>query len=459
MPYGDLVAQRTQRFASLADTSQHRCTIEEPEEYEPLIAAGHVVFAGVDYGQILAEAEQEADVILWDGGNNDFPFYRPDFHIVLADPLRVGNELGYYPGEANLRMADLVVINKVDTAGLEATEQLRDNIRTVNARAPILEAASPVVADRPERVDGARVLIVEDGPTVTHGEMRFGAGTVAARKHGAREIVDPRPYAVGAIAETFATYPATGPLLPAMGYGEAQVRDLEATIARVPCDLVVKTVARRDRRPVSRTSCRNRPPASARVVRITRDRTRTFLRRLPLTATTDRAALDRASVDLRRHSVSKVVPDEDLYPLEPCQRLAVLLERQEALGDAQTGDPGEAVEAAGDRVERADVENHHVGYRSYRHVDREPHAAIWDTPRDSRCPETRHGRGSPRCQRSAATYTSRPSKIVRRTRAEPMAVGGRSNRFRSRTTRSARFPTSIDPTSSSRKAANAPAVV
>jgi predicted GTPase len=239
MPYGDLVAQRTQRFASLADTSQHRCTIEELEEYEPLIAAGHVVFAGVDYGQILAEAEQEADVILWDGGNNDLPFYRPDFHIVLADPLRVGNELGYYPGEANLRMADLVVINKVDTAGLEATEQLRDNIRTVNARAPILEAASPVVADRPERVDGARVLIVEDGPTVTHGEMRFGAGTVAARKHGAREIVDPRPYAVGAIAETFATYPAIGPLLPAMGYSEAQVRDLEATIARVPCDLVV----------------------------------------------------------------------------------------------------------------------------------------------------------------------------------------------------------------------------
>lgn len=239
MPYGDLVAQRVQRFATLADTERHHCTIEEIEEYEPHLVNGSVVYAGVDYAAILKEAESEADVILWDGGNNDFPFYRPDLHIVVADPLRLGSELTYYPGEANLRMADVAVINKIDTADLQATEALRTHIRAANPRAMIVEAASPVTADHPDLVTDRKVLVVEDGPTVTHGEMRFGAGTVAARKLGAREIVDPRPFAVGSLAETFRTYPAIGPLLPAMGYGEEQVRDLEATIDRVPCDVVV----------------------------------------------------------------------------------------------------------------------------------------------------------------------------------------------------------------------------
>jgi len=239
MPYGDLLAQRVQRFATLADTQRHHCTIEEIEEYEPHITSGSVVYAGVDYAAILKEAESAADVILWDGGNNDLPFYRPALHIVVADPLRLGNELTYYPGEANLRMANVVIINKIDTADLQATEQLRDHIRTANPHALIVEAASPVTADRPQIITGRKVLVVEDGPTVTHGEMRFGAGTVIARKFGAREIIDPRPFAVGSIAETFQTYPAIGRLLPAMGYGDEQVRDLEATIDRVPCDVVV----------------------------------------------------------------------------------------------------------------------------------------------------------------------------------------------------------------------------
>ena len=239
MPYGDLVAQRSQRFATLDDLRSQRCTIEEIEEYEPHIESGSVVYAGVDYADILRQAEQQADVILWDGGNNDLPFFRPSLHLVVADPLRAGNELTYYPGEANLRMADAVVINKIDTADLAATEELRGHIRAVNSRARIVEAASPVTADNPERITGRSVLVVEDGPTLTHGEMRFGAGTVLARKFGASEIVDPRPYAVGSIADTFRTYPAIGHLLPAMGYGDAQIRDLEATIARVPCDLVV----------------------------------------------------------------------------------------------------------------------------------------------------------------------------------------------------------------------------
>ena len=239
MPYGDLVAQRVQRFVTLADLARHHCTIEEIEEYEPHIVAGTTVYAGVDYAAILKDAESAAEVILWDGGNNDFSFYRPDLHLVVADPLRLGNELTYYPGEANLRMADVVVINKIDTADLQATEELRRHIRGANPRATIVEAASPVTADHPERVTGRRVLVVEDGPTVTHGEMRFGAGTVIARKLGAREIVDPRPFAVGSLAETFKTYPAIGTLLPAMGYGDQQVRDLEATIARVPCDTVI----------------------------------------------------------------------------------------------------------------------------------------------------------------------------------------------------------------------------
>ena len=239
MPYGDLSAQRVQRFATIQDLQRERCTIEEIEEYEPHIVNGSVVYAGVDYAEILERAAADADVILWDGGNNDLPFYRPSFHVVVADPLRLGNELAYYPGEANLRMADVVVINKVDTADLAATEQLRDHVRTANPDARIVEAASPVTADRPELITGRKVLVVEDGPTVTHGEMRFGAGTVIARKFGAGEIVDPRGYAVGSLADTYRNYPAIGCLLPAMGYGEEQVRELEATIGRVPCDVVV----------------------------------------------------------------------------------------------------------------------------------------------------------------------------------------------------------------------------
>jgi predicted GTPase len=239
MPYGDLVAQRVQRFATLGDLERHQCTIEEIEEYEPHVVSGSVVYAGVDYAAILAEAEAEADAILWDGGNNDLPFYRPDLHIVVTDPLRVGNELSYFPGEANLRMADVVVINKVDSADLAAIETLRDHIRAANSGAALVEAASPVLADRPHLLTGKRVLVIEDGPTVTHGEMRFGAGAVLARKYGAREIVDPRPYAVGSLAATFDNYPNVGAVLPAMGYGASQIRDLEATIARVPCDVVV----------------------------------------------------------------------------------------------------------------------------------------------------------------------------------------------------------------------------
>ncbi len=239
MPYGDLASQRAQRFATLADLATHHCTVEEIEEYEPHLANGTVVYAGVDYGDILRQAEAEADVILWDGGNNDTPFYVPDLLIVVADPLRVGNELTYYPGETNLRMADVVVINKVDAADLHAVNALRNNIRRVNAHATIIEAASPISVEGSDAIRGRRVLVIEDGPTLTHGEMRFGAGTVAAMKFGAAEIVDPRPYAVGSIAETFRKYPGTGEILPAMGYGDEQVRDLAATIARVPCDVVV----------------------------------------------------------------------------------------------------------------------------------------------------------------------------------------------------------------------------
>lgn len=239
MPYGDLSAQRVQRFATLDDLAKHHCTIEEMEEYEPHIRHGSVVYAGVDYADILEHADADADVILWDGGNNDLPFYRPTLHIVVADSLRPGHELAYHPGEANLRMADVVIINKVDTAGLDAVTMVRENTRAVNPAALIIEAASPVTADHAEMIRDARVLAVEDGPTLTHGEMRFGAATVIARRFGAREIVDPRPYAVGSIAESFRAYPAIGALLPAMGYGDQQVRDLEATIARVPCDAVI----------------------------------------------------------------------------------------------------------------------------------------------------------------------------------------------------------------------------
>ena len=239
MPYGDLSTQRVQRFAALADLKRQRCTIEEMEEYEPHLEHGTVVYAGVDYAEILERAATDADVILWDGGNNDLPFYRPRLHVVVADPLRLGNELTYHPGEANLRMADVVVINKVDTADLAATEELRNHVRAANQDALIVEAASPVMADGAEQITGRRVLVVEDGPTLTHGEMRFGAGTVLARKFGAGDIVDPRPFAVGSIAATYTTYPAIGPLLPAMGYGDEQIRELEATIARVPCDVVI----------------------------------------------------------------------------------------------------------------------------------------------------------------------------------------------------------------------------
>jgi predicted GTPase len=239
MPYGNLVTQRVQRFATLGDLERQDCTIEEIEEYEPHIVSGSVVYAGVDYAAILKEVEREADVILWDGGNNDLPFYRPDLHVVVADPLRLGNELTYHPGEANLRMADVAVINKIDAADLHAAQELRDHIRAANPRAVIVEAASPVTADRSDLIAGRRVLVIEDGPTVTHGEMRFGAGTVIARKAGAAEIVDPRAFAVGTMAETYQAYPAIGALLPAMGYSDEQVRDLEATVDRVPCDVVV----------------------------------------------------------------------------------------------------------------------------------------------------------------------------------------------------------------------------
>lgn len=239
MPYGNLEKQRVQRFASIADLKKHDCTIEEIEEYEPHIVSGTIIYAGVDYGDILAQAQAEADVILWDGGNNDTPFYVPDLHLVVADPLRVGNELTYYPGETNLRMADVVLINKIDTADIMSINALRANIRKVNTKAQIVEGASPIVVDHPERITGKRVLVVEDGPTLTHGEMKFGAGIVAAGKFNAAEIVDPRPYTVGTITETFRKYPGIGALLPAMGYGDRQVRDLEKTINRTPCDAVI----------------------------------------------------------------------------------------------------------------------------------------------------------------------------------------------------------------------------
>ncbi|HUH11588.1 MAG TPA: hypothetical protein VMK65_00705 [Longimicrobiales bacterium] len=243
MPYGDLVAQRAQRFASEEDLRAARVTIEEREEYEPHLAAGSVVFAGVDYGQILARAEAEADVIVWDGGNNDAPFLRPDLHITLVDPHRAGHEVRFHPGELNLRMADVVLINKVETAGLEPTLAVRRTIAAVNPRARILEAASPLQVEDPAVLRGRRVLAVEDGPTLTHGGMTYGAATLAARRCGAAALVDPRAFAVGEIAATFERYPAIGALLPAMGYGEEQVRDLEATLAAAARDGGVEAVA------------------------------------------------------------------------------------------------------------------------------------------------------------------------------------------------------------------------
>jgi len=239
MPYGDLVKQACQRFATYEDLDKHDCTIEEREEYEPHLDRGSIVYAGVDYEQILRQAEEEAEVVLWDGGNNDLPFYKPDLHIVVADPHRAGHELRYHPGEANLRMADVVVINKIDTAQPEQVETIRHNVVAVNPRAVVVDAASPIFVDDPEVIRGCRVLVVEDGPTLTHGEMSFGAGVVAARRFNAAEIVDPRPYAVGSIAETYQKYPNTGPVLPAMGYGAKQVQDLQKTINATPCDLVI----------------------------------------------------------------------------------------------------------------------------------------------------------------------------------------------------------------------------
>jgi predicted GTPase len=239
MPYGDLVRQRVQRFATMEDLDLHHCTIEEREEYEPHIASGGVIYAGVDYGAILAEAEKEADVIVWDGGNNDLPFYVADLEIVVADPHRPGHETSFHPGETNLRRAHAVVINKIDTASPEGVTHVRRSIRELNPGATVVDAASPIFVDDPGAIRGKRVLAIEDGPTLTHGNMTYGAGVVAAMKHGAAAIVDPRPYTVGTIARTFETYPGIGTLLPAMGYGEEQMRDLEATIARTPADLVL----------------------------------------------------------------------------------------------------------------------------------------------------------------------------------------------------------------------------
>jgi predicted GTPase len=239
MPYGNLSEQNVQRFATLADMKRHKCTIEEMEEYEPHIDEGFVVFAGVDYEAILREAEKESDVVLWDGGNNDLPFYTPDVHITVVDPHRPGHELSYFPGRINLAMAHVIVINKMDTATPEGIEKVRQSIRMVNPKAQVVDAASPIFVDRAGDIRGKRVLVVEDGPTLTHGEMSYGSGTVAAQKNGAAEIVNPRPYVTGRIKETFDKYPNIGALLPAVGYGDEQVRDLEDTIRRVPCDLVI----------------------------------------------------------------------------------------------------------------------------------------------------------------------------------------------------------------------------
>jgi predicted GTPase len=239
MPYGKLAEQAVQRFETIEDLDRHRCTIEEREEYEPHLINGDIVFAGVDYEAILREAEKDADVVIWDGGNNDLSFYRSDLYIVVADPHRAGHELLYHPGETNLQMADIVVINKVDSAAPEDVEEVRMNIIGTNSEAVIIEAASPISVDDPSRIRGKRVLVVEDGPTLTHGEMDYGAGTIAAHKYLAAELVDPEPYAVGSIKETFEKYPEIGLLLPAMGYGKDQIRDLEETIGNTDCDLVV----------------------------------------------------------------------------------------------------------------------------------------------------------------------------------------------------------------------------
>jgi len=239
MPYGDLSKQVVQRFAKMSDLDKHKCTIEEREEYEPHIARGVVVYAGVDYEKIVREAEKEADVILWDGGNNDMSFYQPDLQITVVDPHRPGHELSYYPGQNNLLLADVIVINKIDSADPEGIAEVRANIREYNPNAIVVDAASPLEVDDPSKIKGKKVLVVEDGPTLTHGEMTYGAGVVAAEKYGAIELVDPRPFTVKSITETYEKYPEIGILLPAMGYGDKQVKDLETTINRAKCDSVV----------------------------------------------------------------------------------------------------------------------------------------------------------------------------------------------------------------------------
>jgi len=239
MPYGDLVKQKVQRFEKIADLKKHKCTIEEMEEYEPHIGRGTVVYAGVDYEAIIREAEKEADVILWDGGNNDFSFYKPDLTITVVDPHRAGHELTYYPGAINTRPADIIVINKIDSADPDMVQQVRENVRAVNPNAMVIEAASPVSVEKPEIIKGKKVVVVEDGPTLTHGEMKYGAGVVAAKRFGAKEIIDPHPYAVGEIKKTYEKYTGAGAILPAMGYSPKQVKDLETTINKVKCDAVV----------------------------------------------------------------------------------------------------------------------------------------------------------------------------------------------------------------------------
>jgi len=239
MPYGELETEAVQRFATYEDIDKEQCTIEEREEYEPHIDQGNVVYAGVDYESILAAAENEADVILWDGGNNDLPFYKPDFHVVVADPHRAGNELSYYPGETNVRMADVVVINKVDSARAESVKLVRENVKQLNPAATVVEAASTIHVDEPSLIKQKSVLVVEDGPTVTHGQMREAVGAIAAHQYGARELVNPRPFAVGSIKRTYEKYPHIGFVLPAMGYGARQIRELEQTIEKTPCDSVL----------------------------------------------------------------------------------------------------------------------------------------------------------------------------------------------------------------------------
>jgi len=239
MPYGDLREQIWQRYENYADLDRYNCTIEEREEYEPHLDRGNILYAGVDYQEILKRAEKDVDIIVWDGGNNDLPFYKSDLHIVVTDPHRAGHEMTYYPGEANLRMADVVVINKIDTANPDKINLLRENIYKLAPNAIVIDAASPLTVDHPEFIRSKRVLVVEDGPTLTHGEMKYGAGVIAAQKYGAKEIVDPRPYAIGTIKDTYIKYPGIGTLLPAMGYGKKQIQELEDTINAVDCDMVI----------------------------------------------------------------------------------------------------------------------------------------------------------------------------------------------------------------------------